>query len=248
MKKVYFILAAIAMVSMFSCKKDDGKKDNKKGSDEEATSIIVIDGKFDDWKDVKTVASVADESAYPNLLTMKAVGDEDNLYLFFEYELVEDQNASAIDILINADGKGTTGFSSWIWGDGGCGWEYMLESENGFLADAETYKVMDDLKFYVCEVWQNPTTGEQLDAWGDGAKFKEVENSSSFTENKGVVSNGVAKFELSIPRNTINASKKGNISVGVTATNVVNGDWVTAGILPLEEGVGAGSMLEVALP
>lgn len=257
MKKVFMILATIAMVCTVSCKKDN-KKDKPAGGGGEEESAIVIDGKFADWTALGnkvSVATVAEEANYPYLLTLKGYADEDNLYLYFEYELVEDQTASALDILINSDNNGLTGFSSWIWGDGGCGWEHMIESENGFLNGATAYKEMDDCVIYRCKTWKN-AAGEQLDAWGDGAEFEAINatwddagaNVTRQDENAGVVANGIATFEMSIPRSIILASSKGSLAVGVTATNVVDGDWVTAGILPLDEGVGAGAMLSISLP
>lgn len=255
MKKIYFILAAIAMVSMFSCKKDDGKKDDKKGSDEEATSIIVIDGKFDDWAKVNTKAEVPDGvNDYGNLLLMKAIGDEENIYLYFECQLDEEQTKAPIDLFFDSDNNAGTGFISWLWAKDGCGWEYMVETENGYLDNGTAISDMSDMAAYICKSYQDPNTGEQVEAWGTSAKFEKTD-AKEFVEVKGVVKNEIATFELSIPRNIVNANKKGTINIGASIYKqpVWNEggwyDWPTAGVAPLDaEGVGKASFLAVALP
>ena len=240
MKKSFLtILAIVAMVgAVCSCKKD--KPTPTPGPDTpDETTLITIDGDFADWtKAANVVTAELDEEAtsYLNLLTMKAVADEENIYLYFEYEIAEDQTVAPIDILVNSDNNSATGFSSWIWTN--VGWEYMLESEAGFLAGSSVQS-MDDLAVYKCN---GPDGVDAWDAESNGMTKLEL---TSFAENAGKVESGIAYFEMSILRSAVNATKKGALTLGVTMTNVVDGDWVTTGILPT---FGSEDMLEVALP
>ncbi|MBO4434080.1 MAG: hypothetical protein J5769_01335 [Bacteroidales bacterium] len=262
MKKIYIILAILATVGMFcSCQKGGkGGKGGNGGNGGDAVAIT-IDGEFNDWTNTSIATAEVDENeaGYPYLHVMKVAADEDNLYFYFEYEVVEDQVKSALDIFIDNDHNPLTGFISWIWDKGGCGWDYLIESEAGFLkttydADGNAtgfdgIREMDDAIIYWAEAYTNPTTGEQGDAW-DAGSVQTPLTSKDFTETKGKVVDGIAYFEMSVPRSVVNCTRGGYIGVGVTVTNVVmpGGDWVTAGILPNEGGVGQDSFLDVQLP
>lgn len=250
MKKVFqFAFVAIAAIAVAACNgKDDPNKGGKENGGKQNGVSIKIDGDFADWADASIASCDMGEidleaAAYPYLHVMKGAADSKNVYLYFEYELVEGQTASAIDILINSDNDATTGFTSWIWSKEGCGWDFMLESEGGFLDGATAIRDMsEDMNVYKF------LEGSGQDAWDAGSKF-EQQNASDFFANKGVVKNGVAYFECSIQRSVINANKKGALALGVTFTNVVDGDWVTAGILPQsEDGIGTAELFEIALP
>lgn len=263
MKKIYFIsLAILATVGMLcSCEKGGkghGGKNNGNGGD--ANVEIKIDGEFTDWTSPSiATAEVTEESAYPYLHVMKVTADEDNLYFYFEYEIAEDQVKSALDIFIDNDHNPLTGFISWIWDKAGCGWEYLLESEQGFLnttyddAGVPTgingIRDMEDMKIYFARAYTNPTSGEQVDAWGEGADQEEL-NNKDFSETKGIVIDGIAYFEVSVPRSVVNCTRAGYIGVGVTATQVTvpDGNWITKGVLPLDEGVGKSFFLDVQIP
>ena len=255
MKKIYFIsLAILATVGMLcSCEKGGkghGGKNN--GNGEDANVEIKIDGEFSDWTStaIATAEYPEDGTSYPYLHIMKVAADEDNIYFYFEYELREGQTKSAIDIMIDSDHNPATGWISWIWDKGGCGYEYLLESEKGFLNEtADGIREMDDMAIIYASAWQDPVSGEQVDAWGAGAVQEPLTN-KDFTETKGYVKDGIAYFEMSIPRSVVNATRTGYIGVGTTFTDVdaTTGDWNTAGILPLDEGVGKSFFLDVQVP
>lgn len=247
MKKSYFI-AALAIIGMVcACDKDDSKDNGNGGNSGKTDSgvAIKIDGSFDDWKGSGISSadmSEIEDSAYPNLLVMKACADAKHVYFYFECELEEGQTVAPIDILINSDGDVSTGFTSWLWADDGCGWDFMLESEAGFLGAGNTISDLSDITVYKC------VAGDGQDAWDAGSVMEPL-NVEDFSACKGTVKAGVAYFELSVLRSVINANKAGKLSFGVTATDATTGDWVTIGVLPqFEEGIGTGEMLEVTLP
>lgn len=254
MKKVFVtILAAIAMVSMVcSCEKDpkNGGKNNGGGNEEAAS--ITIDGSFADWAAIKDLAVSevpADATERCNMLVMKGVADAENIYLYFEYALVEDQKEAPFDIFFDADGNPGTGFISWIWSKEGCGWDYLAETEGGILENGTTIRDLSDMNLYMAETYMgpDPETGEQvqLDGWGTGAQQKKLEI-KDFAEANGSVKNGVAMYEVSILRSVINANKKGNVGVGITISDA---SWNTTGVLPLDEsGVGTAEFMQIALP
>ena len=247
-KTVLTLLAAVAMVSaVVACKKTPKPGPDKPDIPDTPTEIITIDGDFSDWASAANVAvaELGEGSTYDNLLVLKAVADDENVYLYFEYEIVEGQTVAPIDILVNSDNDPATGFSSWIWKN--VGWEYMLESEAGFLSE-NSIKSMDDIAVYKC----NGPDG--VDAWAADSHGMTKLTLTSFCENAGKVVSGVAYCEMSFLRSAVNATKKGALTLGMTATNVVFGvndegeqtsDWVTAGILPDYE---SEDMLSVDLP
>lgn len=243
MKKYYFF-AALAVIGMVcSCNKDPKNNGGKEG--EEETASFKVDGSFDDWKGSSIATadlSGIEETSYENLHVMKAAADSKKVYFYFEYELEDGQTIAPIDILINSDGDASTGFTSWIWSKEGCGWDFMLESENGFLGAGNTITDLSDMAVYKF------VEGNGQDAWDPGSKF-EQQNVDDFIECKGSVKGGIAYFEMSILRSVINANKAGKLAFGVTMTDATTGDWVTKGILPQsEEGIGSGDLLEVKLP
>lgn len=253
MKKVFLtILAVVSMTALVcSCEKDN-KNNGKQNNVDDTSELVTIDGKFTDWAALKDVAvsEVPDGlESYCNMLVMKATADADNVYLYFEYQLAEDQLEAPFDIFFNADGNAGTGFVSWIWSKEGCGWDYLLETEGGILVDGTGIADLSDMNIYMAETYMgaDEATGEQvqLDGWASGAKQKKLEL-KDFAEAKGEVKNGVAMFEVAILRSVINATKKGNVGIGITISDA---GWNTMGILPIDEtGVGTAEFLQVALP
>ena len=253
MKKVFFILASIAMVAMVcSCKKDTKKGGKTGGGDEPTAAAIVIDGNFSDW----TVAGIAktetpgEELQYGLALKMMGAADEDNIYFYFEVKLAEGITAAPFDIFLNSDCDPATGFISWIWDKTACGWDYLIETEAGFLKkEGEKFVLADfaDANLYRAKVWKD-NDGVQLDGWATEPVKAEQEKltNKDFVDVKGKVQDGIAYFELSIPRSVVNANKKGTLGVGITTSNQ---DWSTVGILPLDEtGTGVAGFLDIALP
>ncbi len=246
MKKIFMILAAIAMVGMVACKKDDTKKEKTNTEETTEAAAIKIDGDFSDWKALKSGVSsceLGEENAYPGLLAMKAYADEDNLYIYFEYEIQEEQGDGApIDIFVNADNSPATGGISWLYDKDGMGYEFFVESEKGFLENNNAaVRNMTDMAVYSF-TGQNGT-----DAWDDvnGDAGLTKKDAQDFCESAGKVSNGVATVEISIPRSVINATKKGTIGLGISTYFA---SWATSGVLPQGAAAGAESLMDVTLP
>lgn len=226
MKKVFLaILATIAVVGMVSCNKDDNGK-GKKGGKTATVVNVTIDGNFDDWKDVPVAAEI-DEDVAPgrdSLLTLKVGADSKNLYVYYEFVMPEGEAYVPVDIFIDSDNDKTTGFSAWLWE---IGWEFLVESEDGCLADANTVRNMDDATIYKAGTWQNDA-GEQIGGWDTGA-VQEPLTLTGFCESAGKVANGIGFVEISIERSAVNARAKGSLGLGI---EVHVGSWADNGILP----------------
>lgn len=262
MKKFYVIFAAIAMAGlMCACDNEDPVDQGGSGRKAGKSFDITIDGKFDDWKsaDIPTAELGDIENEYPNLLVLKSCGDKENLYFYFEVKIDEAQEWATFGIYVDSDNNPSSGGVSWLWSKEGAGFEYNIESEEGFLQNNTTYAVMNDIKCY------KNLGPDGVEVWGDGWKGWDENVASGFDKNAGVVKDGVAYFELAVARNVINAKKTGAI-VNVSAvtfkqrtwvekinpeTNVDEGwwDWPNGGALPAsEDGVGYADMLAVKLP
>ena len=247
------LMTAIVMVAMVSCNKDDnknkGNKDNNGGNETE--DLITIDGNLDEWASIKGAATAElDEAfAYPGLKVMKAIADETNIYVYFEYELQDEKDsenlqvASPFEIFVDCDNNATTGGYSWIWGDAEdetykVGYEYMLESEVGWLDGTKVVDMSESMNIY------NFDGVDGVDAWGEGGHLTQLEL-NSFCESAGKVVDGMAFVEVAILRSVVNCSKSGKCNIGLVAYNA---GWQTTGVLPQGASAGVERMLEVALP
>ena len=228
MKKVFLaILAAIAVMAMVSCNKDDQNKGGKKGGKTATVVDIKIDGDVSDWKDVAVAAELDEDTVAPgrdSLLTLKLAADATNLYVYVEY-LVPDNAYVPVDIFINSDGDTATGFSAWLWSE--IGWDFWIESEDGCMSDKTNMRNMEDMTIYKAVTWQN-AAGEQLGGFDAGAKFEKLET-KGFCTSAGDVVNGIGRLEMAIERSAINIRSKGKIGVGV---EIHCGNWRDNGILP----------------
>ena len=249
MKKVFMILGICLMASLVvftSCKKtttpSKDKEEEKKPEPEpepEPEAVIVIDGEFADWTaagaDV-AVSILPEEATKLSVLVLKAIADEENVYVYFEQELEEGQVESPFDLFINADNNTETGASCDLWPEG-CGWDYLIESEEGLLGSATTIRDMVDMNVYH---FFGPD-GE--DGWAEeGAYQEKLDDISDFTVNAGVVTNGVAKVELAISRAAFGNKFGKTIAIGILLYD--GPEWNDNGYLP-QDGEG---MLEVKLP
>lgn len=262
MKKIFFIsLAVIATLSMFcSCEKSG--KGGQGGSGRKAGDSfdIKIDGQFADWKDAAIPTAELDEDMvtdYRNLLVLKSCGDKDNMYFYFEVAIDEEQTWSTFGLYLDVDNNPLTGGVSWLWSKEGAGFEYQIESEDGFLASNTAYAVMNDIKCY------KNLGPDGVEVWGEGWLGWDENVASGFATNAGVVKDGVAYFEMAIPRNIISASKTGaTVNVGGVTflqrtwfENIVDGvdegwwEWPNGGALPASEGgLTEAELLSVKLP
>ena len=245
------LMTAIVMVAMVSCKKDDNKKPNNKPSGEDETELVTIDGNLDEWASIKGAATAElDEAfAYPGLKVMKAIADETNIYVYFEYELQDEdggddiQVASPFEIFVDSDNNSATGGYSWIWGDADdetykVGYEYMLESEAGWLEGTKVVDMSESMNIY------NFDGVDGVDAWAEGGHLTQLEL-NSFCESAGKVVDGMAFVEVAFLRSVVNCSKSGKCNIGLVAYDAA---WNTTGVLPQGASAGAERMLEVALP
>ena len=244
MKKYLMLFTAALLVAGLACScKKDPKPDNGGNGGENGGEIvdnlITIDGVFDDWKGVQgvSVAEVPDvETAYPCLLTMKAVADNANVYFYFEYQGAEDQTKAPFTLEINSDGDYGTGFADHLWSD--AGWDFALESSAGFFGPT-SYIKMNDFKLLV----PNPDVEPGAQRSWDPKNY--TDKTAKNVKNKGTLKNGVYMFEMNVPRVLIEAEKKGTIYAGAY---VETQDWETVGVLPIDDGVGLTEMLEIDLP
>lgn len=244
-KYLLYFTAALTVASLVcSCKKDpNGNNGGNGGENQEevADNIITIDGEFDDWKGLANVAVAElpeEETAYPCLLTMKAVADKSNVYFYFEYQAAEDQTKAPFTLEINSDGDPGSGFADHLWSD--AGWDFAIESSSGFLS-ANSYLKMNDLKLLYPN--DNIEPGAQR-SW-DPKNYSE--KTAKGVKNKGVKKNDLYIFEINVPRELIDAKKKGTIFAGAYVETVLE-SWETVGVLPIDNGAGLTEMLEINLP
>lgn len=236
------LMAALVVFSSCNKKSTTPAKDKEEKQPEPEpepeTAVIVIDGEFADWTaagaDV-AVSVLPEEAEKVSVLVLKAIADEDYVYVYFEQELEEGQEVSPFDLFISADNNAETGASCYLWPEG-CGWDYLIESEGGLLGSATTIRDMADMNVYH---FIGPD-GE--DGWADESYQEKLDDISDFTVNAGVVTNGVAKVELAISRTAFGNKFGKTIAIGLL---LYEGDsWADNGFLP-QDGEG---MLEVKLP
>ena len=243
MKKFYSLfLSTIAIAGMVcSCNKTpDEKPEPDKPQPDEPAELVTIDGDFADWAEIKDAvqAEVDDEAQYPGLFLMKAVADEENVYVYFEFAPQEDQGGAApFSLYVNSDNDGATGASYWIWKDSGV--EFLIACDKGFLKKDSSVQIMTD----VALIKYAGPDGE--DIWTNNDSYREEKSVPGFFESAGTFKNGIAMVELSFLRSAINAGKPGNIRLGIV---VQNSKWGVSGILPQEAGIGSEEMMEISLP
>ena len=133
----------------------------------------------------------------------------------------------------------------------------MLETEVGILASSTAVvSEINDMRKYKPEKRDDGTlgcydaaTGEQIDGWDKDHAAKMTEQKVApmvSVDISGKISNGIAIYEMSVPRGSVEANKKGTIGISCTISNA---DWATMGILPIDaESTGVAGMLQVALP
>lgn len=245
MKKVFTILAAIAVLGFaFSCGKDEPSGNGGKTKPERTEVVLdmTIDGSADDWAGLKGV-SVAelpdDEEATPGLLKMMAVASTKTVYFYFQYQIVEDQTTAPFTLDLDADDDPTTGVTlNHIWKDSG--FEYELSSSGGFI-NGENYRKMSDIKMYYCKEGM-----DGQDRWVDGVVLDTV---AKGVKTAGKRTADLVEIEVSVPRSLIGAEKQGTMRAGAIVSNIdETGTWSEAGILPIDDGKGATEMLEIVLP
>ena len=187
-------------------------------------SDITIDGEFSDWSMVNcSEAIVPEQPEYPYLQRMKAIAMDDVLYLYFEYLIKEGQDQAPFDIFINSDGNRYSGCSCWLWNSAGL--EYFIESENGFLNQGE-FSSSVTARLYECI----DLSGNQNYLWDNGTSIEECGQIGSFSI-KGIIQDGVAIAELSVPLYVINALYSNASEIGLVVYSI--GDWwQEEGVLP----------------
>lgn len=266
MKKAFlFIATAIMVATALSCTEDKkpGREDID-DPDDGVTSLIEIDGKFDDWGKVTDAATAslvasnagwmqADNQRIDALKTLKVTADGSYIYLYVECDLtVEYQGgtswdgsvlgkafAGPIDIYIDADGNETTGGIYWTWVP--LGWEYLIEAASAFSAEGE---IGDAAVFQF--------TGEdQTDIWAVNPPAREDITRDGLFKGFSVKDGNTMKVEIALIRAflpKINGTKI-NIAVLAQSTN-----WTLHGLLPqiaqttTSLGDGTCAALSVTLP
>lgn len=237
MKKIFMTLGTCFMAALMvvSCqdnnKPDNSGKNNQGGQDDvEEEALITIDGQFKDWADAPKVFEcyLPDGAEKVSVLALKVTSDENKLYIYFEQELEDGQAMSPFDFFLNTDGKDETGASTYLWED--AGWEYLIESEAGFLASATAVKDMADMALYKfigpdgADGWDDPDESDDIDA-----PYQERTEESGFATSAGVVENGIAKVEVAVDRAVFEGMVK-KITVGIL---LYEGEsWADNGLLP----------------
>lgn len=250
----YLLIAAVAAFTLAACDKNDNPSSGKPSTetpDEEPTqdpeddAVIVIDGDFADWDAAPNIAiaECPDDAAKGSLLVMKFTSDEKFIYAYFEQLLEDGQAMSPFDLFLDIDNNPETGASCYLWDP--CGWDYLIESEKGFLASATAVQDMDDMALYKFigpdgeDGWADPDPDDE-----DWAPYQERTEESGFASSAGVVKSGVAKVEVAIDRSIFGKLGK-KIAVGILLYD--GPDWNDNGVLPQGEAGALDSLLEVEL-
>ena len=89
---------------------------------------ITLDGKFDDWAEIdeKHLAiAVLDEknSDYKRLKEVRFIADQTYIYMYMKMDIL---HANAMDMYLNVDGDTETGYNSWMWKEGAA--NYLMQS------------------------------------------------------------------------------------------------------------------------
>lgn len=258
MKKVFMFLGTCLMAALvvISCGKKgvtpDPKPDPDPEPEPEPEAVIVIDGQFADWAAAAsgvTTALLPEGCTKVSVLALKVTSDAENLYIYFEQELEEGQAMSPFDFFIDSDNDATTGASTYLWKP--AGWEYLIESEKGFLANATAVQDMDDMALYHfigddgVDGWENQYYDEATDSYIN--PDQERSDEEGFAASAGVVENGIAKVEVSVKRSIFGQKfgKDKKIKVGILLYD--GEDWGDNGLLPQEEDAAECGMLEITL-
>lgn len=122
MKKIYFLMMALAAVFVLSCNKpEDNKKTDKKDNQEKQEEEpdyeppIKIDGDFSDWQKIDAskmcIAECAPDSPWKGLTTLKVFMDEMYMFVYFEFvdASIPDKSDVQCHIYIDADNNPETG-------------------------------------------------------------------------------------------------------------------------------------------
>lgn len=152
MKKITFAFAALMLVAV-SCAKTDpqqgGKQPGKPQEPEEPQAAITIDGKFDDWADLKDayVAKNDPESQWEAVKELRVYATGDQIFYYVRYdkevivEYLQGNDTFPARVNLNTDGEFTSGYSSYFTqsydfiiemslGNGAGGWD---TAEGSFL-------------------------------------------------------------------------------------------------------------------
>lgn len=257
MKKVFMFLGTclLAALVVVSCSKKGGTPTptptpEPEPEPEPEESVIVIDGQFADWTAAAsgvTTALLPDGCTKVSVLALKVTSDAENIYVYFEQELEEGQAASPFDFFLNTDGDDATGASTYLWTD--AGWDYLVESEEGFLASATAVQDMDDMALYKfigpdgADGWDDPDETDDIDA-----PYQERSEETGFAASAGVVENGIAKVEVSIKRSIFGKNLGGKDKIIKVGILLYEGDsWKDNGVLPQEEDGAVCAMMAVTL-
>lgn len=179
MKKVFYLMAIVAMLSAVSCKKnndnkkpDDGKTPVENPSEEpskepEYVCPITLDGDFSDWakvdaSKVQSATLVAEDTwGYPDIKAVKVYADELFVFVYMQFNEFELTAGSHYALYINGDNNSDTGgyAGQWEQGEKPCIDVLVM----GTFWDPETGYVND----LACEVYT--WTGEaNADGWSWG--------------------------------------------------------------------------------
>lgn len=187
---------------------------------------ITIDGNFDDWADVKVcVATFPEGDTYkPSMKTMKAYADNDNVYLYVEFEPA---GVCYLDVYFDLDGLTTTGGDSNRW-----------DNKADIYTEGRIYNWDSGEQVAYEYLWPSMRIYDNTAANWTNANEVLVTKCAAPV----VISDQLSAVEWSIARNeAFNALIVGDtIYVGAF---MMNTSWSAVGFLPK-----GGSMLAITLP
>lgn len=188
---------------------------------EKDNANITIDGVFTDWDDVKTNVATTTGT---QLHTLKAYADEDNIYIYAEFD---PDGIKYLDMYFDMDIADATGNAyAWQW-----------SNKANIRTEGKIYDWPDGVQTPYTYLWPSKKVfNEATAAW-------ETDSTLSITAAAPAsIGANIAAVELSLARTEgVNAMITGNtMGVGIF---LMKGDWSSPGYLPAN-----GTMLNFAVP
>lgn len=187
---------------------------------EKDNANITIDGVFTDWDDVKTNVATTTGT---QLHTLKAYADEDNIYIYAEFD---PDGIKYLDMYFDMNIADATGEADWHW-----------SNKANIHTQGKIYDWPDGVQTPYTYLWPSKKVfNEATAAW-------ETDSTLSITAAAPAsIGANIAAVELSLARTEgVNAMITGN-TMGVSIF-LMKGDWSSPGYLPAN-----GTMLNFAVP
>lgn len=201
---------------------------------------ITVDGNFEDWADVTNcVAVVPDAVSYKDITLMKGYADQDNIYVYFEFN---NNSARKLALYVDPDYSNATG-NTGNWGQNGSS---ILMEGNIYNWNSDKTEQLEAIAYAPSANKYTGTDGANEWSWASYWYGDNVISSAPVY----VESEGITKMEFAIVRSVLNTALEttvsGNVGVGLILQNALGGN---IGRMPASaSGSSSASMLLIDVP